>query len=104
MKPEIEGPSSGTWIIVLFGIALLLIALFFHIVVTPDGPTRMTLITKSHATLRLSFISLPGYIEANTETLRRTYYLEFQLITDPLVRHLVIELWRRGALQRALSL
>ena len=99
MKIEIQGPSFGVWILILFCIAVLIIALLFHVVATPHGPTRLALIAKPYPTLRLCFIYLPSYIESHMDTLWSAYYYEFQLITDPLVQHLVIELWRRGALK-----
>lgn len=84
---------------VIVGIALTV--LFFHVVATPDGPTRLTIFAKSSPTFRLSFVNLPAFLEATSE---RPFLDNLFAIADPLVQNFLLQLEKRGAVSRALGI
>jgi len=84
---------------VIVGIALTV--LFFHVVATPDGPTRLTIFAKSSPTFRLSFVNLPAFLEATSE---RSFLDNLFAIADPLVQNFLLQLEKRGAVSRALGI
>lgn len=80
-------------------LVVLILCIFCTLVISPNGPSRVYPIAKPYPTLRLPIVYLPKLIQAQ--------FAEWRLldtITDPTARHLLSELWRRGAVQRVIGL
>jgi len=99
---RIDWGSILPFFIVLGVIAgLALMVLFFHIVATPDGPTKLAIFAKSSPTFRLSFVNLPAFLQ---DTRKRHLLDNLLVIADPLVQNFLLQLEKRGAVSRALGI
>jgi len=99
---RIDWGSILPFFIVLGVIAgLALTVLFFHVVATPDGPTKLAIFAKSSPTFRLSFVYLPAFLEDIGE---RHFLDNLFAIADPLVQNFLLQLEKRGAVSRALGI
>lgn len=79
--------------------AHLLLYTFCTLVISLNGPSLVYLIAKPFPTLRLPVVYLPKLVQAQVAEWR-----VLDTITDPTARHLLSELWRRGAVERVLGL
>jgi hypothetical protein len=79
-------------------LVVLILCIFCTLVISPNGPSPVYLIAKPYPTLRLPIVYLPKLVQAQVSELR-----VFDTIVDPTARHLLSELWRRGAVQRVLG-
>jgi len=92
--------DSWSWLLIVLVVAVLLLLFFvlFHIVLTPNGPTRMVLIPKKYPSFRLTVVYLPGWVSSLEE---RSFLWTAQWKEDPLVEHLLASLDAHGSLERA---
>ena len=95
------GGILSFFIVVGVIVGLALTVLFFHVVATPDGPTKLTIFAKSSPTFRLSFVNFPAFLQ---DTRKRHLLDNLFVIADPLVQNFLLQLAKRGAVSRALGI
>ena len=85
-------------VLAMLVLVFLVLCTFCTLVISPNGPSPAYLIAKPYPTLRLPVVYLPKLVQAQISELR-----VLDTIVDPTARHLLSELWRRGAVQRVLG-